>query len=77
MTQIKTRLQKAHTIENAKKSLPNSIKLIAVFAVGLIIDPHTGTIDPSVLIETWREYQLEISGFVSFIIAQDFYRKRG
>jgi len=78
--ELKSRLEKAHTLENVKRTIPNFIKMMLIFVTGLAIDPHTGVIDTSIfgtLLEVWKQYQIEIIGIVTLVLGQDFYRKRG
>lgn len=74
--EIKSRVQQAHSAENIKRTLPNVTKMTLIFLAGLIIDPHTGNIDPSVIIDAWENHSEVIIGIIGFFGLQDLYRKR-
>lgn len=78
--ELKSRLEKAHTLENFKKTLPNFVKILITAVVCLSFDVHTGTFDINVfdtILEKLEHYWEYIGGGLVFIYGQDFYRKRG
>jgi len=76
---MSNRIQKAHTLDNFKKTLPNFAKILITAIVCLSIDVHTGTFDISVfdvILEKLEHYWEYLGGALVFIYGQDFYRKR-